>query len=114
FLPQQNKRVAGAKAELGEILATDKNVIVIGGGDTGSACVGTSNRQGATSVTQIELLSKPPLARNADNRWPLWAMVLMPPSSREEGVDRKWAILATEFIGGGNGKLTGLKLVDIV
>ncbi len=114
FLPQQNKRVAGDKIESGEILATNKNVLVIGGGDTGSDCVGTSNRQGATSVTQIELLSKPPLTRNANNPWPLWPMVLMTSSSHEEGVDRKWAILTKEFVGDNNGKLTGLKLVDIV
>jgi len=119
FLPQQNKRVAGDKIISSdifseEIVATGKNVIVIGGGDTGSDCVGTSNRQGARSVTQIELLSKPPLTRNADNPWPLWPMVLMTSSSQEEGVERKWAILTKEFIGDGNGRLTGLKVVDIV
>lgn len=114
FLPQQNKRVAGDQVIDNEILATAKNVVVIGGGDTGSDCVGTSNRQGAKSVTQIELLSKPPLTRSADNPWPLWPMVLMTSSSHEEGVDRKWAILTKEFVGDGNGKLTGLKLVDIV
>ncbi|HEY9487274.1 MAG TPA: glutamate synthase subunit beta, partial [Chryseosolibacter sp.] len=113
FLPQQNKRVAGDNVLVDEILATGKNVIVIGGGDTGSDCVGTSNRQGATTVTQIELLSKPPLTRNADNPWPLWPMVLMTSSSHEEGVARKWAILTKEFVGD-NGKLTGLKVVDII
>jgi glutamate synthase (NADPH/NADH) small chain len=113
FLPQQNKRVAGDKLEVEEILATGKNVIVIGGGDTGSDCVGTSNRQGAKSVTQIELLSKPPLTRRADNPWPLWPMVLMTSSSHEEGVERKWAILTKEFIGDSDGNLTGLKVVDI-
>lgn len=119
FLPQQNKRVAGDKIISSdifseEIVATGKNVVVIGGGDTGSDCVGTSNRQGAKSVTQIELLSKPPLTRNADNPWPLWPMVLMTSSSQEEGVDRKWAILTKEFVGDSNGRLTGLKVVDIV
>lgn len=113
FLPQQNKRVAGDKLNVEEILATGKNVIVIGGGDTGSDCVGTSNRQGATSVTQIELLAKPPESRRADNPWPLWPMVLMTSSSHEEGVDRQWAILTKEFVGDANGKLTGLKVVDI-
>lgn len=112
FLPQQNKRVAGDKITDEEILATGKNVIVIGGGDTGSDCVGTSNRQGAKSVTQIELLAKPPLTRREDNPWPLWPMVLMTSSSHEEGVDRKWAILTKEFVGD-NGKLKGLKVVDI-
>lgn len=112
FLPQQNKRVAGDTIEDEEILATGKNVIVIGGGDTGSDCVGTSNRQGAASVTQIELLSKPPLTRGADNPWPLWPMVLTTSSSHEEGVERQWSILTKEFVGD-NGKLTGLKVVDI-
>lgn len=114
FLPQQNKRVAGDRLSEADILATGKNVIVIGGGDTGSDCVGTSNRQQAKTVTQIELLSKPPLTRSEDNPWPLWPMVLMTSSSHEEGVDRKWAILTKEFVGDSNGRLTGLKVVDIV
>jgi glutamate synthase (NADPH/NADH) small chain len=113
FLPQQNKRVAGDTITEAEILATQKNVIVIGGGDTGSDCVGTSNRQGAKTVTQIELLAKPPLTRSADNPWPLWPMVLMTSSSHEEGVDRQWAILTREFVGDSNGRLTGLRVVDI-
>jgi glutamate synthase (NADPH/NADH) small chain len=113
FLPQQNKRVAGDTITEAEILAAGKNVIVIGGGDTGSDCVGTSNRQGAKTVTQIELLSKPPLTRSADNPWPLWPMVLMTSSSHEEGVDRQWAILTKEFVGDNNGRLAGLSVVDI-
>lgn len=113
FLPQQNKRVSGDRIFSGEILATDKNVLVIGGGDTGSDCVGTSNRQVAKSVTQIELLGKPPLTRSDNNPWPLWPMVLMTSSSHEEGVDRQWAILTKEFLGDNMGRLTGLKLVDI-
>jgi glutamate synthase (NADPH) small chain len=113
FLPQQNKRVAGDRIFSGDILATGKNVLVIGGGDTGSDCVGTSNRQGAKSVTQIELLAKPPLARGDNNPWPLWPMVLMTSSSHEEGVNRQWAILTKEFLGDNNGRLTGLKVVDI-
>jgi glutamate synthase (NADPH) small chain len=113
FLPQQNKRVAGDRIFSGDILASGKNVLVIGGGDTGSDCVGTSNRQGAKSVTQIELLAKPPLKRNEDNPWPLWPMVLMTSSSHEEGVNRQWAILTKEFLGDNNGRLTGLKVVDI-
>ena len=113
FLPQQNKRVSGDRIFSGEILATDKNVLVIGGGDTGSDCVGTSNRQLAKSVTQIELLTKPPLTRSENNPWPLWPMVLMTSSSHEEGVDRQWAILTKEFLGDNTGRLTGLKLVDI-
>jgi glutamate synthase (NADPH/NADH) small chain len=114
FLTQQNKRVAGDKIFSGEILAGGKNVLVIGGGDTGSDCVGTSNRQNAKSVTQIELLAKPPLTRNDDaNPWPLWPMVLMTSSSHEEGVQREWAILTKEFLGDAMGRLTGLKVVDI-
>lgn len=113
FLPQQNKRVSGDRIFSGEILATDKNVLVIGGGDTGSDCVGTSNRQLAKSVTQIELLGKPPLTRSENNPWPLWPMVLMTSSSHEEGVDRQWAIVTKEFLGDNMGRLTGLKLVDI-
>lgn len=112
FLPQQNKRVAGDMLT-DNILATGKNVLVIGGGDTGSDCVGTSNRQGAKSVTQIELLLKPPVGRSANNPWPLWPMVLMTSSSHEEGVDRKWSILTKEFTGDTEGNLTGLKIVEI-
>ncbi len=114
FLTQQNKRVAGDTISSGEILANGKNVLVIGGGDTGSDCVGTSNRQSAKSVTQIELLAKPPLQRNeGTNPWPLWPMVLMTSSSHEEGVERKWAILTKEFLGDSMGRLSGLKIVDI-
>ncbi|MEJ1236544.1 glutamate synthase subunit beta [Chryseolinea sp. T2] len=113
FLPQQNKRVAGDRIFSGEILATEKNVLVIGGGDTGSDCVGTSNRHGAKSVTQIELLAKPPLSRHDNNPWPLWPMVLMTSSSHEEGVERQWAILTKEFLGDNSGRLTGLKIVEI-
>jgi glutamate synthase (NADPH) small chain len=114
FLSQQNKRVAGDRIFSGEILANNKNVLVIGGGDTGSDCVGTSNRHGAKTVTQIELLAKPPLKRDdASNPWPLWPMVLMTSSSHEEGVERQWAILTKEFLGDNNGRLTGLKIVDI-
>jgi glutamate synthase (NADPH/NADH) small chain len=113
FLPQHNKRVAGDRIFSGEILANDKNVLVIGGGDTGSDCVGTSNRQLAKAVTQIELLSKPPLSRSDSNPWPLWPMILMTSSSHEEGVNRQWSILTKEFLGDNMGRLTGLKIVDI-
>ena len=114
FLSQQNKRVSGDTISSEEILANGKNVLVIGGGDTGSDCVGTSNRQMAKSVTQIELLTKPPLTRNEDsNPWPLWPMVLMTSSSHDEGVNRQWAILTKEFLGDALGRLTGMKIVDI-
>ncbi len=114
FLSQQNKRVAGDNIFAEDILATEKNVLVIGGGDTGSDCVGTSNRHKAKSVTQIELLAKPPLKRNDDtNPWPLWPMILNTSSSHEEGADRQWAILTKEFIGDSSGRLTGMKIVEI-
>ena len=122
FLSQQNKRVSeikteadhqGKKYENGDIFATDKNVIVIGGGDTGSDCVGTSNRHKAKSVTQIELLSKPPVNRAESTPWPLWPMQLRTSSSHEEGCERQWSILTKEFIGNEKGELTGLKIVEI-
>ncbi|WP_258097729.1 glutamate synthase subunit beta [Marinoscillum pacificum] len=121
FLSQQNKRVSGNsdvmfnhKGEpLGlDLFATDKNVVVIGGGDTGSDCVGTSNRHKAKSITQIELLSKPSQSRTKTNPWPEWPMTLKTSSSHEEGCERDWAVLTKEFVGK-NGKLTGLKIVDI-
>lgn len=113
FLTQQNKRVAGDKIFNGTISATSKNVLVIGGGDTGSDCVGTSIRQGAKSVTQIELLAKPPLTRREDNPWPLWPFIFTTSSSQEEGVERQWAVLTKEFVGTSAGNLSGIKLVNI-
>ncbi len=114
FLTQQNKRVAGGKfMRKDEIFATDKSVIVIGGGDTGSDCVGTSNRHGAKSVTQLELLTKPPDNRNANNPWPQWPMILRTSSSHEEGCERHWSILTKEFISDNKGHVKGLKVVDI-
>jgi glutamate synthase (NADPH/NADH) small chain len=114
FLTQQNKRVAGDKfMRKDEIFATDKHVIVIGGGDTGSDCVGTSNRHGAKSITQIELLPKPPIHRDQSNPWPQWPMILRNSSSHEEGCERQWSILTKEFIGDNKGHVKGLKVVDI-
>ena len=123
FLKQQNKRVASkdpfAKPQVESnifpehILAAGKNVVVIGGGDTGSDCVGTSNRQGAASVTQFELLPKPPQARTPFMPWPTYPMVLKTSSSHEEGVDRKWAIATKEFVGDEQGNLRALKIVDL-
>ena len=113
FLEQNNRRVAGEKIEPAEaLMATGKNVVVIGGGDTGADCVGTSNRHRAKSVTQIELLAKPPEKRD-DATWPNWPMILRTSSSHEEGCDRQWAMLTKAFIGDGKGNLKGLKLVDI-
>lgn len=114
FLEQQNRRVQGEEADASKaIFATDKNVFVIGGGDTGSDCVGTSNRHRAASITQIELMSKPPEDRDESTPWPLWPMQLRTSSSHEEGGARKWAINTKEFIGDGKGNLKGIKLVDI-
>lgn len=113
FLGQQNRRVGGREVKAEELLATDKNVLVIGGGDTGSDCVGTSNRHKAKSVTQIELLSKPPTDRTVKNPWPEWPMTIRTSTSHDEGVDRDWAILTKEFVGNDKGELTGVKLVDI-
>lgn len=111
FLTQQNREVAGTVTKR-TITAEDKDVVVIGGGDTGSDCVGTSNRQGAASITQIEIMDKPPLKRSETNPWPEWPLILRTSSSHEEGADRKWAIMTKEFVGE-NGKLSGLKVVDV-
>jgi glutamate synthase (NADPH/NADH) small chain len=113
FLTQQNVRIAGKKVVGEELLAIGKNVVVIGGGDTGSDCVGTSNRQGALSVTQIEILSKPPKDRTSSMPWPNWPMILRTSTSHEEGCERQWNILTKEFIGDEQGRLKGLKIVDI-
>ncbi|MGZ3845753.1 MAG: glutamate synthase subunit beta [Flavisolibacter sp.] len=113
FLKQQNKRVSNRPFTEEEILATGKNVVVIGGGDTGSDCIGTSNRHKAKSITQFELLPKPPENRNPLMPWPTYPMLLKVTSSHEEGADRKWAIATKEFIGDGNGKLKALKVVDL-
>ena len=114
FLTQQNKRVAGDTEERaaprGTLSATGKHVIVIGGGDTGSDCVGTSNRQGAASITQIEIMPKPPEKENKLLTWPDWPMKLRTSSSHEEGADRDWAVLTKEVVGE-NGQVTGLKCV---
>ena len=114
FLTQQNKRVSELDFDKEDIFATDKNVIVIGGGDTGSDCIGTSNRQGAKSVTQFELLDKPGVSRGTHNPWPEWPLVLRTSSSHEEGVDRTWSVLTKSFIGDENGNISGLKTVKVV
>jgi glutamate synthase (NADPH/NADH) small chain len=112
FLKQQNKRVSNKEVVGDAILATGQNVVVIGGGDTGSDCVGTSNRQGALSVTQLELMPKPPVSRTNVMPWPTYPMTLKTSSSHEEGANREWAVLTKRFIGEA-GKLTGIELVDI-
>lgn len=113
FLTQQNRRVAGKKVEKEEIWATGKNVIVIGGGDTGSDCVGTSNRHGAKSVTQIEILSKPPKDRTESMPWPNWPMILRTSTSHEEGCERQWSIITKEFIGDEQGNLKALRMAEV-
>ncbi len=113
FLTQQNRRVSGKTVSEKDILANEKHVVVIGGGDTGSDCVGTSNRHGAASVTQIEILSKPPKDRNDSMPWPNWPMILRTSSSHEEGCERQWSIVTKEFIGNEKGEVTGLKIVEV-
>jgi len=111
FLPQQNKVNAGDKLK-GQLRADGKHVIVIGGGDTGSDCVGTSNRHGAASVTQFELMPQPPVEENRPMTWPYWPLKLRTSSSHDEGCQREFAISTKEFIGE-KGKLTGLKTVRV-
>ena len=114
FLTQQNGRVSGKTfAPEEELWATGKNVIVIGGGDTGSDCVGTSNRHRAASVTQIEVMAKPPEARDASTPWPNWPMQLRTSTSHEEGCDRNWAILTKEFTGDEAGELKALRIANM-
>jgi len=111
FLPQQNKVNAGDKLK-GQLRADGKHVIVIGGGDTGSDCVGTSNRHGAASVTQFELLPQPPEQEDKPLTWPYWPIKLRSSSSHEEGCTREFAIATKEFLGE-KGKVTGLKTVRV-
>ena len=111
FLPQQNRVNAGDKVP-GQISAAGKHVIVIGGGDTGSDCVGTSNRHGAASVTQFELMPQPPDEENRPLTWPYWPYKLRTSSSHEEGCEREFAIATKEFLGE-NGKVTALKTVRV-
>jgi glutamate synthase (NADPH/NADH) small chain len=112
FLPLQNKVDAGDVVP-NQITAAGKDVVVIGGGDTGSDCVGTSNRQGAKSVTQIELLPKPPLERPDSAPWPFWPPILRTSSSHEEGVERKWSVNTKLFKGNDKGEVTALHCTEI-
>ena len=107
FLPQQNKVVAGDKVP-GQIMATGKHVVVIGGGDTGSDCVGTSNRHGAASVTQFELLPQPPEEENKPLVWPYWPLKLRTSSSHEEGCERDWSVTTKAFKDDGKGNVKAL------
>ena len=109
FLTPNNKAVAGDNIQ-SQIKATGKHVVVIGGGDTGSDCVGTSNRHGAASVTQFELMPQPPVQEDRALTWPNWPLKMRTSSSHEEGADRDWSVGTKELIGE-NGKVTGLKAV---
>jgi glutamate synthase (NADPH) small chain len=116
FLPQQNKRNAGdpeaVAAPQGTITAKGKHVIVIGGGDTGSDCIGTSNRQGAASITQLEILPQPPEHENKALVWPDWPLKLRTSSSHEEGCERDWAVLTKRALGS-NGRVEALECVRV-
>lgn len=113
FLTQQTKLVFGKDINGELISAKDKNVIVIGGGDTGSDCVGTSNRQGAKSVTNFEIMPKPPALRSEQTPWPYWPLQLKTSTSHEEGCDRNWLINTKEFITDNDGVLTAIKTVEV-
>lgn len=112
FLTQQNRRVSGKKVLADEIAATGKNVVVLGGGDTGSDCHGTSLRQGAKHVWSVELLPRPPEGINESTPWPNWPLILRTSSSHEEGGERDWSILTKSF-GGENGKVTHVNAVRL-
>ncbi len=113
FLTLQNEVVDGIKKTTESLNAKGKNVIVIGGGDTGSDCIGTSNRQEAKSVTNFEIMPKPSSERSEEHPWPYWPFKLKTTSSHEEGIHREWSILTKEFIGDSNGKVKSLKTVEV-
>ncbi len=113
FLKFQNQVVDGIKKPLNELNASGKNVIVIGGGDTGSDCIGTSNRQRAKSVTNFEMMPEPSPERTKENPWPYWPFKLKITTSHEEGIKRQWNILTKEFTGDKNGNVIGLKTIEI-
>jgi len=113
FLKLQNEVVDGLNETSQSLNAKGKNVIVIGGGDTGSDCIGTSNRQEAKSVTNFEIMSKPSENRTDENPWPYWPFKLKTTSSHEEGIHREWSILTKEFIGDENGKVKSLKTIEV-
>ena len=113
LLSQQNRVLAGMTfSDKERITAKGKNVLVIGGGDTGSDCIGTAHRQGCKSVTQIEIMPKPPVGHNPNTPWPNWPVILKTTSSHEEGCTRRWNINTLEFLGE-NGKVTGVKVQPI-
>ena len=113
FLTRQTKALFDKKAEKDVISAKGKDVIVIGGGDTGSDCIGTSNRHGAKSVTNFEIMAKPPTVRSESTPWPFWPLQLKTSSSHEEGCDRNWLVNTKEFITNEKGELTALRTVEV-
>jgi len=113
FLPIQNKLCEGDDAENNFISAKDKHVIIIGGGDTGADCLGTSNRQGCKSVHQLEIMPKPPNSRHEDNPWPEWPNIFRTASAHEEGVERVYAVNTRRFIDDGDGNVKALQLVNV-
>jgi len=114
LLSQQNRVLAGQTfPEEERITAKGKHVLVIGGGDTGSDCIGTANRQGAASVTQIEIMSKPPVGENPATPWPQWPVVLKTSSSHEEGCRRRWSLSSNRFVGGKDGHVTGVEVEEV-
>ncbi len=112
FLGQNNRRVSGEQFEGPELHAKRKHVVVIGGGDTGSDCVGTSHRHGALSVTQLEIMPKPPVKENKAVTWPLWPNKLRTSTSHEEGCTRRWGVTAQSLIGE-NGRVIGVRAVEV-
>jgi glutamate synthase (NADPH/NADH) small chain len=112
YLPQQNKRIAGDEVP-GQILATGKRVVIIGGGDTGADCLGTSHRQGAKSVMQFEIMPMPPADRHASTPWPLWPLQLRVESAHEEGGIRDWAVGTAKFTGDADGNVQQLHAVRV-
>ena len=113
FLTRQTKALFDEKSQKNIIDAKGKDVIVIGGGDTGSDCIGTSNRQGAKSVTNFEIMSKPPSERSVKTPWPFWPMQLKTSSSHDEGCDRNWLVSTKEFLTNDKGELYALKTVEV-
>lgn len=114
MLAQQNRVLAGQTFSKEErINAKGKHVLVIGGGDTGSDCIGTSNRQGAASVTQIEIMPKPPVGHNPTTPWPQWPVVLKTSSSHEEGCKRRWSLTSNRFIGTKDGRVCGVEVEEV-
>ena len=114
ILSQQNERLAGKKfSEAETVSAKGKRVLVIGGGDTGSDCIGTCHRQGAVSVTQIEIMPKPPVGTNPATPWPWWPVILKTTTSHEEGCERRWCLTSNRFIGNAKGQLTGVEVEEV-